>query len=129
MRYLVQPWDQMFVKSYGFLFYAKHMGKTIGKIISKTFSGRYSQNFLDFSKQSAADALKISSKREIQKMAKITGDLIGNKIAIKITRISKTSQQNSSKTATNKHDNEITKERYICPDERKTIIDDLRLIL
>ena len=119
----------MFVKSYGFLFYAKHMGKTIGKIISKTFSGRYSQNLLDFSKQSAADALKISSKREIQKMAKITGDLIGNKIAIKITRISKTSQQNSSKTATNKHDNEITKERYICPDERKTIIDDLRLIL
>ena len=129
MRYLVQPWDRMFVKSYRFLFYAKHMDKTIGKIISKTFSGRYSQNLLDFSKQSAADALKISSKREIQKMAKITGDLIGNKIAIKITRISKTSQQNSSKTATNKHDNEITKERYICPNERKTIIDDLRLIL
>ena len=119
----------MFVKSYRFLFYAKHMDKTIGKIISKTFSGRYSQNFLDFSKQSAADALKISSKREIQKMGKITGDLISHKIAIKITRISKTSQQNSSKTATNKHDNEITKERYICPDERKTIIDHLRLIL
>ena len=118
----------MFVKSYRFLFYAKHMDKTIGKIISKTFSGRYSQNLLDFSKQSAADALKIYSKKEIQKMAKITGDFIGNKIAIKITRISKTSQQNSSKTATNKHDNEITKERYICPDERKTIIDDLRLI-
>ena len=38
-------------------------------------------------------------------MAKITGDFIGNKIAIKITRISKTSQQNSSKTATNKHEN------------------------
>ena len=128
MRYLVQPWDQMFVKSYGFLFYAKHMGKTIGKIISKTFSGRYSQNFLDFSKQSAADALKISSKSEIQKMGKITGDLISHKIAIKITRISKTSQQNSSKTVTNKHDNEITKERYISSDEWKTIIDDLRLI-
>ena len=105
MRYLVQPWDRMFVKSYGFLFYAKHMNKTIGKIISKSFSGRYSQNFLDFSKQSAADALKIYSKKEIQKMAKITGDFIGNKIAIKITRISKTSQQNSSKTATNKHEN------------------------
>ena len=128
MRYLVQPWDQMFVKSYGFFFFSKHMGKTIGKIISKTFSGRYSQNFLDFSKQSAADALKISSKREIQKMGKITGDLISHKIAIKITRISKTSQQNSSKTVTNKHDNEITKERYISSDEWKTIIDDLRLI-
>ena len=128
MRYLIQPWDRMFVKSYGFLFYAKHMDKTIGKTISKTFSGRYSQNFLDFSKQSAADALKISSKREIQKIEKITSDLISHKIAIKITRISKTSQQNSSKTVTNKHDNEITKERYISPDEWKTIIDDLRLI-
>ena len=128
MRYLVQPWDRMFVKSYRFLFYAKHMDKTIGKIISKTFSGRYSQNFLDFSKQSAADALKISSKSEIQKMGKITGDLISHKIAIKITRISKTSQQNSSKTVTNKYDNEITKERYISSDEWKTIIDDLRLI-
>ena len=60
----------MFVKSYGFLFYAKHMNKTIGKIISKTISGRYSQNFLDFFKQSAADALKISSKKEIQKWQK-----------------------------------------------------------
>ena len=50
-------------------------------------------------------------------MAKITGDFISHKIAIKITKISKTSQQNSSKTVTNKHDNEITKERYISPDE------------
>ena len=44
----------MFVKRYGFLFYAKHVNKPIGKIISKSFSGKYSQNFLDFSKQSAA---------------------------------------------------------------------------
>ena len=80
----------MFVKGYEFLFFAKRMGKTIGKLISKTFSGRYSQDFLDRAKQSAADTLKTSSKREIQKKAEATGDLMGNKIAIKIEKISKT---------------------------------------
>ena len=80
----------MFVKGYEFLVFAKHMGKTIGKVISKTFTGRYSQDFLDRTKQSAADTLKTSSKREIQKTAEATGDLMGNKLAIKIEKISKT---------------------------------------
>ena len=31
-------------------------------------------------------------------------------------------------TVTNKHDKEILKERYISPEERQIIIDDLRLI-
>ena len=48
-----------------------------------------------------------------------------------VTKISKNSQQNSSKTVTNKYDKEILKEipkeRYVYSDERQTIIDDLRL--
>ena len=39
----------------------------------------------------------------------------------------KDSQQNNSKTVTNKHDKEIQKERYISPEERQEIIDELRL--
>ena len=37
MRYLVElpPRDPIFVKSYGFLFFAKNMGKNIDKNISK----------------------------------------------------------------------------------------------
>ena len=41
-------------------------------------------------KQSATDALKAVSKRAIQKTAEATLDLTGNKIADKITRVSKT---------------------------------------
>ena len=59
MRYAVQPRDQIFVKGNGFLFYAENMNKNVGKNISKNLSGKYSW------KQSATDAFKTSSKREI----------------------------------------------------------------
>ena len=49
-------------------------------------SGKYSQNLLDHGKQSATDALKTSSKRTIQKTAE-AGDLIGNSIAGRITKV------------------------------------------
>ena len=54
--------------------------------------------------------------------------MIGNKIANRITKVSKNSQQNNSETVTNENDKEIPKERYISPEERQKIIDDLRLI-
>ena len=38
------------------------------------------------------------------------------------------SPQNNSKTVSNEHDKEIPKERYISPEERQNMIDDLRLI-
>ena len=40
------------------------------------------------------NALKIASKRAIQKTAEATGDLVGNKIVKKITTISKNQQVN-----------------------------------
>ena len=43
MLYSVQPTDQIFVKGYGFLSFAKNIGKIIGKDISKNLSGKYSQ--------------------------------------------------------------------------------------
>ena len=54
------------------------------------------RNFLDRTKQSATGSLKTATKRAIQKTAEATGDLIGNKIADKITRISKILPQNNS---------------------------------
>ena len=50
------------------------------------------QKRLDYTKKSATDALKTSSERVIQKAAEAIGDLIYNKIANKITRVSKASQ-------------------------------------
>ena len=58
--------DQIFVKGYGFLSFAKNIGKNIGKNASRNVSGKYSRNFRDRAKKSATDALKKSSKRVIK---------------------------------------------------------------
>ena len=53
------------MKVYGFLSFAKDMGKKIGKNMSKNLSGKYSpgmlaarQELLDHAKQSPTDAFK-----------------------------------------------------------------------
>ena len=122
MRYSVEPRD-IYVKRYGFLSFTKNMGKSL--------SNKYGQKLLDSAKRSTEDAIKTASKRAIQKTAEATGDLIGNKIADKITSVSK-------KPAKELHDNDETKEedveiatskkRYISPEERKQIIEELRLV-
>ena len=61
-----QIWKQ---KDYGFLSFARNMGKNVGKNISKNLSSKYSQKLLDHAKISAAYALKTASKRVIQKTA------------------------------------------------------------
>ena len=95
-RYLVQPRVQTFVKGYGFLSFAKNMGRNISKNLSKNLSSKYSQKLIDHAKQSATDAVKPFSKKSIQKTAEANGNLTGKKIAGRITRISKTSPQNNS---------------------------------
>ena len=54
----------------------------------------YSQNLLDSTKKSTTDAIKTASKRAILKTAEATVDLNGNKIADKMTIISKSLIQN-----------------------------------
>ena len=51
------------------------------------------QKLLHHAEQYATDALKTASKRVIQKTAEVTGSLIGNKIASRITRVSKIHNQ------------------------------------
>ena len=85
---------------------------------NKNLSSKYSQKLLDHAKQSALDPLKTTSKRVIQETAEAIGDLIGNKITDRITKVSKNSEQNNSDTVINEHDKEIPKERYIS--RRKT---------
>ena len=136
MRYPVQPRYRIFAKGYGFLSFAKNMGKNISKNISKNLSSKYSpgmiasrKKLLGHAKQSATDALKTTSKRVTQKTAEATGDLIDNKIANRVTGFSKNSQQNNSETVTKENDKEIPKERYMSPEERQKIIDNLRLTI
>ena len=112
--------------------------------VAKKMSNRYSQKVFDNGKKSTTDAIKTASKRTIQKTAEATGDLIGNKIADKKTRISKFPQEfhskkshskelhskNASKELHSKVDEneiEILKERYIPLEKRQQIIDESRL--
>ena len=101
MRYSVQLGDQIFVKRYEFLSFAKNMSKNIGKNISKNLKGKYSQAFLDHVKQSATDMPKTASKRAIQKATAKIGNLIGNNTADRITKVSKTSERNNSEMSRN----------------------------
>ena len=77
------------------------MSKDICKNISKNLNDKYIQKCLDHSKQSDTDSFETPSKVAIQKTAETTGDLIGNKVANKITRVSINSEQNNSETVTN----------------------------
>ena len=133
MRCSIQPRYRIFIKGHEFLSLAKNMDKYIRKNTSKNVSSKYSQRLPDHIKQFATDALKTVSKREIKRTAESSSYLISNKIDVKITKVSRTSSPNSSDTVTNKaknieHDKEIPTERYISPEKRQKIIDDLRLM-
>ena len=111
MRYSIEP--------RGFLSFAKNMGKNL--------SNKYCQKLLVSAKKSTTYVIKTTSKRAIQKTAEATCYLIGNKLADKITSASKKSPTRSQNDNTN-HEIEAPKKRYICPEERQQIIDELRLV-
>ena len=124
MRYSIEPRDRIYVKGYGFLSFAKNMGKSL--------SDKYGQKLLDSAKKSSTDAIKTASKRAIQKTAEKTSDLIANKIANKITIVSKKPAKelhNNDQTKEEEEDVEIAtpKKIYIYPGERQQIINELRL--
>ena len=54
--------------------------------------------------------------------------MVGNKIANRITKVSISLLQNNLEKTVNEHDTEIPREKYISPEERQKIINDLRLI-
>ena len=119
-RYSVQPRDYLwiFVKGYWFLSFAKNMCKNIGKNISKNLSSKYSQKRIDHAKQSATDVFETASKRVIQKTTEATDNLIRNKIADKITRVSKTFPKNNLEA----NEEDILREKYILPELRQKLL-------
>ena len=123
IRYSIEPRERIYVKGYGFLSFAKNMGKSL--------SNKYGQKIFDSSKKSTTDAIETASKRAIQKTPEATGDLIGNKIADKITSSSKkkpTKELPNDKTKEEDVEIATPKKRYISPEERKQIIEELRLV-
>ena len=97
--------------------------------MGKHLSNKYGQKRLDSAKKSTTDAKKTASKRAIQKTAEANGDLTGNKIADKITSVSKKSTRELQNNRTEVGvDRATPKKRYISPEERQQIIDELRLV-
>ena len=107
MSYSIKSKNRIYVEGYGFLSFVKNIGKDK--------SNKYSQKLHDSAKKSTTDAIKPASKRAIQKTAKTTGDLTGNKIADKVTSVSKTLHPKTYENETR-----IRKERYIFPEKKTT---------
>ena len=112
MRYSIEPRERRYVKGYGFLSFARNL------------HNKYGLKLVDSAKKSATDAYKIASRRAIQKTAEAT-DLVANTTANNITSISK---KPTSEPLPNVVNNEIPKDRYISPQEKQKVIDELRLV-
>ena len=108
MRYSIEPRERRFVKGYGFMSFARNV------------SDKYSKSLVDKGIDVSKKFAKTAGKKILKETAKATGDLIGNKIADKITSASK-------KSRSDEVNNEILKERYISPKDRQKIIDELKL--
>ena len=86
---------------------------------ARKFGDKYRKKLIDTATKTGIDAAKIASKRAVQKAAEATGDLIGNKVADKITLLGKTKSKEKEKEE---------QEIYLPPGKKQQIIDDLRLL-
>ena len=110
MRYSLEPRYRKYVQVQGFMSFAKNIGS------------KYGRKILDKRIDAGNDFAKIAGKKVLHKSAEATGEMIGNKVADRITR--------SSRNKVQKEDDRImeeTQERYIPPEKREQIIRDLKL--
>ena len=77
MKYSTELRFRKYVEGYGFLSFARKFGDKYGK------------RLMDTASKTGIHAAKTNSKRVVKKTVEATGDLIGNKIADKITSIGK----------------------------------------
>ena len=80
---------------------------------ARNFSDKYSKSLIDKGIDVSKTFAKTAGKRILIKSAEATDDLIGTKIADKITA--------------KPIKNDVTNERYVSPKERQEIINKLRL--
>ena len=116
MRYSLEPHYRRYVQGQGFMSFARNIGNKYGKKIldksidvGNSMKKKYGKKMLDNSLSAG-------------KSAEATGDLIGNKIADRITK--------STRNKAQKEDDRImeeTQEIIIPPEKREQIIRDLKL--
>ena len=122
MRYSLEPNYRRYIKRYRFLSFARKFGDKHGKklmnIVTKVGTSKYGKKIIDTTKKKGREFAKTAGKRIVQKSAEATRDLIGNKIADKITSLGKSK---------NKEKETNEEEEIIIPSEkRQQIINDLR---
>ena len=96
MGYSTQPNFRKYVKGYGFLSFASKLGDKYGRKLMETATKK------------GIDAAKIASKRVVQKTTEATGDLIGNRIADKITSLGKTNSKEKMEKKKKKNNKKST---------------------
>ena len=124
MRYLLEPHYRRYVQGQGFMSFARNIGNKYGKTIfdvSKSMKNKYGKKILDNSLSAGKDFAKIAGKKVLTKSAEATGDLIGNKIADRITKSARNKEQKDDRIM------EETQEIIIPPKRREQIIRDLKL--
>ena len=125
MRYSLEPNYRKYVQGQAFMYFAKNIGNKYGrKIFDKSIdvSNKYGKKILDKSIDTSKDFAKIAVKKVLHKSAEVTGEMIGNKVADRITK--------SSRNKAQKEDGRIMEEAqeiYIPPEKREQIIKDLKL--
>ena len=89
MRYSLEPHYRRYVQGQGFMSFARNIGNKYGKKIfdvSKSIKKEYGKKILDNRLSAGKYFAKIAGKKVLTKSAEATGDLIGNKIADRITK-------------------------------------------
>ena len=109
--------------------FAKNTGNKYGKKIfdksidvGKSMKKKYGKKISDKSMDAGKDFAKIAGKKVLTKSAEATGDLIGNKIADRITKSTRNKDQREDDRIM-----EETQEILIPPEKRQQIIRDLKL--
>ena len=100
MRYSLEQHYRRYVQGQGFISFAKNIRNKYGKKIfdkgldvSKSMKKQYGKKILDNSISAGKDFVKIAGKKVLTKSAQATGDLIGNKIADRITKSNRNKAQ------------------------------------
>ena len=85
-----------YVQGQGFMSFAKNMGDKYGrKIFDKSIdvSNKYGKKILDKCMDASKDFAKIAGKKVLHKSTEATGEMIGNKVADRITKSSRNKAQ------------------------------------
>ena len=129
MRYSLEPHYRRHVQGQGFVSFARNIDNKYDRKIfdksldvGKSMKKKYGKKILDNSLSAGKDFAEIAGKKVLTKSAEATGDMIGNKIADKITKSTRNKAQKDADRVM-----EETQEIIIPPEKREQIIKDLIL--